>query len=84
MEVSQRLEKWSHLKVQAKFGASGLLKDEIADGAKTPHPESFLCRQGGAPQTTENKLGRCEIQIRPLRVKTGQYPIFRSSEILES
>src|SRR5260370_31752092 len=35
MEVSQRLEKWSHLKVQAKFGASGLLKDEIADGAKT-------------------------------------------------
>ena len=30
MEVSQRLEKWSHLKVQAKFGASGLLKDEIA------------------------------------------------------
>ena len=34
-EVSQEFEKSSHLKVRAKFGASGLLKDEIADGAKT-------------------------------------------------
>jgi molybdate transport system substrate-binding protein len=33
-EVSQGFEKSSHLKVQAKFGASGLLKDEIAAGAK--------------------------------------------------
>jgi molybdate transport system substrate-binding protein len=33
-EVSHVFEKSSHLKVRAKFGASGLLKDEIADGAK--------------------------------------------------
>ena len=33
-EASQGFEKSSHLKVQAKFGASGLLKDEIAAGAK--------------------------------------------------
>jgi molybdate transport system substrate-binding protein len=33
-EVSQAFEKSSRLKVQAKFGASGLLKDEIAAGAK--------------------------------------------------
>ncbi len=33
-EVSQAFEKSAALKVQAKFGASGLLKDEIAAGAK--------------------------------------------------
>ena len=33
-EVGQGFEKSSGLKVQAKFGASGLLKDEIAGGAK--------------------------------------------------
>lgn len=33
-EVAQGFEKYSHLTVQAKFGASGLLKDEIAAGAK--------------------------------------------------
>jgi ABC-type molybdate transport system substrate-binding protein len=33
-EVSQAFEKSSPLKVQAKFGASGLLKDEIAGGAR--------------------------------------------------
>ena len=33
-EVAQGFEKSSGLKVQAKFGASGLLKDEIAAGAR--------------------------------------------------
>ena len=33
-EVSQAFEKSSPFKVQAKFGASGLLKDEIAAGAR--------------------------------------------------
>jgi molybdate transport system substrate-binding protein len=33
-EVGQAFEKSSQLKMQAKFGASGLLKDEIAAGAK--------------------------------------------------
>ena len=33
-EVSQAFEKSAPFKVQAKFGASGLLKDEIAGGAR--------------------------------------------------
>jgi len=55
-EVSQAFEKASPLKVQAKFGASGLLKDEIAAGAKA---EVFASANMEHPQAlaTANKSG---------------------------
>jgi molybdate transport system substrate-binding protein len=55
-EVSQSFEKSSQLKVQAKFGASGLLRDEIAAGAKA---EVFASADMGHPQAlaTANKSG---------------------------
>jgi molybdate transport system substrate-binding protein len=66
MEASQRFEKWSHLKVQGKFGASGLLKDEIADGAKAEvfasanmeHPQALAKANKSGPVVlfARNKL----------------------------
>ncbi|MEA2794282.1 MAG: molybdate transport system substrate-binding protein [Bradyrhizobium sp.] len=66
MEVSQGFEKSSHLKVQAKFGASGLLKDEIAGGAKAEvfasanmeHPQALAKanRSGPVVLFARNKL----------------------------
>jgi ABC-type molybdate transport system substrate-binding protein len=55
-EVAQGFEKASHLKVQAKFGASGLLKDEIAAGAKA---EVFASANMEHPQalTTAGESG---------------------------
>ncbi len=55
-EVSQSFEKSSQLKVQAKFGASGLLRDEIAAGAKA---EVFASANMEHPQAlaTANKSG---------------------------
>jgi len=55
-EVSQAFEKSSAVKVQAKFGASGLLKDEIANGAKA---EVFASANMEHPQAlaTANKSG---------------------------
>jgi molybdate transport system substrate-binding protein len=55
-EVSHSFEKSSQLKVQAKFGASGLLRDEISAGAKA---EVFASADMGHPQAlaTANKSG---------------------------
>jgi molybdate transport system substrate-binding protein len=55
-EVGQAFEKSSQLKVQAKFGASGLLKDEIAAGARA---EVFASANMEHPQAlaTANKSG---------------------------
>jgi molybdate transport system substrate-binding protein len=55
-EVSQTFEKSSQLKVQPKFGASGLLRDEIATGAKA---EVFASANMEHPQAlaTANKSG---------------------------
>jgi molybdate transport system substrate-binding protein len=65
-EVSQGFEKSSHLKVQAKFGASGLLKAEIADGAKAEvfasanmeHPQALAKANKSGPVVlfARNKL----------------------------
>ena len=56
-EVAQGFEKSSGLKVQAKFGASGLLKDEIAAGAKAEvfasanmeHPQALAMTNKSGP-----------------------------------
>jgi molybdate transport system substrate-binding protein len=55
-EVAQGFEKSSGLKVQAKFGASGLLKDEIAAGARA---EVFASANMAHPQALAkaNKSG---------------------------
>ena len=50
-EVSQAFEKSSLLKVQPKFGASGLLKDEIAAGARA---EVFASANMEHPQALAN------------------------------
>jgi len=65
-EVSQAFEKSSQLKVQAKFGASGLLKDEIAAGAKAEvfasanmeHPQALATANKSSPVVlfARNKL----------------------------
>ena len=65
-EVSQAFEKSSPLKVQAKFGASGLLKDEIAAGAKAEvfasanmeHPQALAKASKSGPVVlfARNKL----------------------------
>ena len=55
-EVSQVFEESSHLKVRAKFGASGLLKDEIVAGAQA---EVFASANMEHPQALarENRSG---------------------------
>jgi molybdate transport system substrate-binding protein len=53
-EVSQAFENFSPLKVQPKFGASGLLKDEIAGGAKA---EVFASANMEHPLAKANKSG---------------------------
>jgi molybdate transport system substrate-binding protein len=55
-EVSQAFEKSSALKVLAKFGASGLLRDEISGGAKA---EVFASANMEHPQglAKANKAG---------------------------
>jgi ABC-type molybdate transport system substrate-binding protein len=50
-EVAQAFEKSSSLKVQAKFGPSGLLRDEIAGGAKA---EVFASANMEHPQALAN------------------------------
>jgi molybdate transport system substrate-binding protein len=65
-EVSQAFEKSSSLKVQAKFGASGLLRDEIAAGAKAEvfasanmeHPQALATANTSGPVVlfARNKL----------------------------
>jgi Bacterial extracellular solute-binding protein len=50
-EVAQAFEKSSPLKVQAKFGASGLLRDDIAAGAKA---EVFASANMEHPQALAN------------------------------
>jgi ABC-type molybdate transport system substrate-binding protein len=50
-EVAQAFEKSSSLKVQAKFGPSGLLRDEIAAGAKA---EVFASANMEHPQALAN------------------------------
>jgi ABC-type molybdate transport system substrate-binding protein len=65
-EVAQGFEKSSGLKVQAKFGASGLLKDEIAAGARAEvfasanmeHPQALAKanRSGPVVLLARNKL----------------------------
>jgi molybdate transport system substrate-binding protein len=71
-EVGQAFQKSSQLKVQAKFGASGLLKDEIAAGAEAEvfasanmeHPEALATTNKSGPVVlfARNKL--CAL-IRP-------------------
>src|SRR5712671_916607 len=56
-EVSQAFEKSSPFKVRAKFGASGLLKDEIAGGARAEvfasanmeHPQALAAAKKSCP-----------------------------------
>ncbi len=62
-EVSQSFEKSSQLKVQAKFAPSGLLKDEIAAGAKA---EVFASANMEHPQAlaTANKSGPVVLFVR--------------------
>jgi ABC-type molybdate transport system substrate-binding protein len=65
-EVAQGFEKSSGLKVQAKFGASGLLKDEIAAGARAEvfasanmeHPQALAKANKSGPVVlfARNKL----------------------------
>jgi molybdate transport system substrate-binding protein len=65
-EVSQAFEKSSPFKVQAKFGASGLLKDEIAGGAgaevftsaNMEHPQALAAAKKSGPVVlfARNKL----------------------------
>lgn len=65
-EVSQLFEESSHLKVRAKFGASGLLKDEIVAGsqaevfasANMQHPQALAKagRSGPVVLFARNKL----------------------------
>lgn len=77
-EVSQAFEKSSPLKVQAKFGASGLLKDEIAGGARAEvfasanmeHPQALAKANKSGPVVlfARNKL--CAL-VRPGLAVTG-------------
>lgn len=65
-EVSQAFEKSAPFKVQAKFGASGLLKDEIAGGARAEvfasanmeHPRALAAAKKSGPVVlfARNKL----------------------------
>ena len=66
VEVSQAFEKSAPFKVQAKFGASGLLKDEIAGGARAEvfasanmeHPRALAAAKKSGPVVlfARNKL----------------------------
>jgi molybdate transport system substrate-binding protein len=77
-EVSQAFEKSSNFKVQAKFGASGLLKDEIAGGARAEvfasanmeHPQALAKANKSGPVVlfARNKL--CAL-VRPGLAVTG-------------
>jgi ABC-type molybdate transport system substrate-binding protein len=77
-EVSQSFEKSSQLKVQAKFGASGLLRDEIAAGARAEvfasanmeHPQALAAANKSGPVVlfVRNKL--CAL-VRPGLVVTS-------------
>jgi ABC-type molybdate transport system substrate-binding protein len=77
-EVAQGFEKSSGLKVQAKFGASGLLKDEIAAGVKAEvfasanmeHPQALAKANKSGPVVlfARNKL--CAL-VRPGLAVTG-------------
>ena len=77
-EVSLAFEKSSPLKVQAKFGASGLLKEEIAGGAKAEvfasanmeHPQALAKANKSGPVVlfARNKL--CAL-VRPGLTVTG-------------
>ena len=82
MEVSQRLEKWSHLKVQAKFGASGLLKDEIADGAKA---EVFASANMEHPQALAeaNKSGPVVLFARN-KLCSLTWPVQKIRQVIDS
>ena len=71
-EVSQEFEKSSHLKVQAKFGASGLLKDEIAGGARAEvfasanmeHPQALAKANRSGPVVLFARNRLCAL-VRP-------------------
>ena len=71
-EASQGFEKSSHLKVQAKFGASGLLKDEIAAGAKAEvfasanmeHPQALAKANRSGPVVLFARNRLCAL-VRP-------------------
>jgi molybdate transport system substrate-binding protein len=79
IEVSRAFETSSPLKVQAKFGASGLLRDEIAAGAKAEvfasanmeHPQALATANKSGPVVlfARNKL--CAL-VRPGLAVTGE------------
>jgi len=77
-EVAQAFEKSSKLKVQAKFGPSGLLRDEIAAGAKAEvfasanmdHPLTLAKAGKSAPVVLFAKNRLCAL-VRPGLAVTG-------------
>jgi molybdate transport system substrate-binding protein len=77
-EVAQAFEASSQLKVQAKFGPSGLLKDEIAAGAKAEvfasanmeHPRALTKANKSGPAVLFARNRLCAL-VRPGLAVTG-------------